>query len=99
MNPAEIRKAVSEFIDAEFDPELSLIVWRTRLLDGDGPPRYGLPIGSAEDSIKNKHQWLVRCFVNEVSFRRLRLVREDWLQRPYWLMGATIKRDATCDRS
>ena len=34
MNPAEIRKAVSEFIDAEFDPELSLIEWRTRLLDG-----------------------------------------------------------------
>ena len=34
MNPAEIRKAVSEFIDAEFDPGLSLIEWRTRLLDG-----------------------------------------------------------------
>ena len=34
MNPAEIRRAVSEFIDAEFDPELSLIEWRTRLLDG-----------------------------------------------------------------
>lgn len=34
MNPEEIRRAVSEFIDAEFDPELSLIEWRTRLLDG-----------------------------------------------------------------
>ena len=34
MNSAEIRRAVSEFIDAEFDPELSLIEWRTRLLDG-----------------------------------------------------------------
>ena len=58
MNSAEIRRAVSEFIDTEFDPELSLIEWRTRLLDGDGLPRCGLPIGSAEDSIKNKHQWL-----------------------------------------
>ena len=34
MNSAEIRRAVSEFIDTEFDPELSLIEWRTRLLDG-----------------------------------------------------------------
>ncbi|MEK9889883.1 MAG: acyl-CoA dehydrogenase family protein [Gammaproteobacteria bacterium] len=34
MNSAEIRRAVSEFIDAEFDPALSLIEWRTRLLDG-----------------------------------------------------------------
>ena len=34
MNSAEIRRAVSKFIDAEFDPELSLIEWRTRLLDG-----------------------------------------------------------------
>jgi len=34
MNSAEIRRAVSEFIDSEFDPELSLIEWRTRLLDG-----------------------------------------------------------------
>ena len=34
MNKAEIRRAVSEFIDVEFDPELSLIEWRTRLLDG-----------------------------------------------------------------
>ena len=34
MNSAEIKRAVSEFIDAEFDPELSLIEWRTRLLDG-----------------------------------------------------------------
>ena len=34
MNSAEIRSAVSKFIDAEFDPELSLIEWRTRLLDG-----------------------------------------------------------------
>ena len=34
MNLAEIRRAVSEFIDTEFDPELSLIEWRTRLLDG-----------------------------------------------------------------
>ena len=33
MNSAEIRRAVSKFIDAEFDPELSLIEWRTRLLD------------------------------------------------------------------
>ena len=34
MNSAEIRRAVSEFIDAEFDSELSLIEWRTRLLVG-----------------------------------------------------------------
>ncbi|MEL0218801.1 MAG: acyl-CoA dehydrogenase family protein [Gammaproteobacteria bacterium] len=34
MNSAEIRRAVSEFIDTEFDPALSLIEWRTRLLDG-----------------------------------------------------------------
>ena len=34
MNSAEIRRAVSEFIDTEFDPELSLIEWRIRLLDG-----------------------------------------------------------------
>jgi len=34
MNLAEIRRAVSEFIDTEFDPALSLIEWRTRLLDG-----------------------------------------------------------------
>jgi alkylation response protein AidB-like acyl-CoA dehydrogenase len=34
MNSAEIRRAVAEFIDTEFDPELSLIEWRTRLLDG-----------------------------------------------------------------
>jgi len=34
MNSAEIRRAASEFIDSEFDPELSLIEWRTRLLDG-----------------------------------------------------------------
>ena len=34
MNSAEIRRAVSEFIDSEFDPALSLIEWRTRLLDG-----------------------------------------------------------------
>ena len=33
MNSAEIRRAVSKFIDVEFDPELSLIEWRTRLLD------------------------------------------------------------------
>ena len=59
---------------------------------GDGPPRYGPPIGSAEDSVKNKHRWSERCFVNEVSFPRLQLVREDWRQRPYWPTEAKIKR-------
>ena len=38
MNPAEIRRAVSEFIDTEFDPELSLIEWRLACLMGMGRP-------------------------------------------------------------